>query len=138
MLTSYHCWIYENHKIESVEVLRESNRVSNKSNRNDSQIDKKHDTRSNTREICIPNTFFGKSNQDTGSEPPTKHRICSEFKAMEVSKRWEYAKKLKWCFRCLGESHQGQSCFRTRICGLDGCQEIHHRLLYTQTSSKQQ
>ena len=52
---------------------------------------------------------------------------------MEVSKRWEYAKKLKLCFRCLGEGYPGQSCFRTRICGLDGCQEVHRRLLHKQT-----
>ena len=54
---------------------------------------------SNTREI--PHTVFGKQNQGTGSEPPTKYQICklynkshgiwtcSEFKAMEVPKRWE-------------------------------------------------
>ena len=96
MLTRYHRWIYENHKIESVEVLREwvIQETSNKSSRNDLWIDKKHDTRSNTREV--PNTFFGRSNQDTGLEAPTKHRncklcnkshgiwTCSEFKAMEV------------------------------------------------------
>ena len=55
---------------------------------------------------------------------------------MEVSKRWEYAKKFKLCFRCLGEGHPGQSCFRTRICGLDGCQEVHHRLLHKQAVNK--
>ena len=54
---------------------------------------------------------------------------CSEFKELEVPKRWEYAKKLKLCFRCLGEGHLGQHCFRTRVCGLNGCQEVHHRLL---------
>ena len=50
--------------------------------------------------------FFGKQNQGirTGSEPPTKYRICnlcnkshgiwtcSEFQAMEAPKRWEYTK----------------------------------------------
>ena len=55
---------------------------------------------------------------------------------MDVSKRWEYAKKFKLCFRCLGEGHPGQSCFRTRICGLDGCQEVHHRLLHKQAVNK--
>ena len=55
---------------------------------------------------------------------------CSEFKELEVPKRWENAKKLKLCFHCLGEGHQGQHCFRTRVCGLEGCQEIHHRLLH--------
>ena len=57
---------------------------------------KKHDMRSNTREI--PHTFFGKQNQGIGLEPPTKYQICklcnkshgiwtcSEFKVTEVPK----------------------------------------------------
>ena len=45
-------------------------------------------------------------------------------------------KKLKLCFRCLGEGHPGQSCFRARICGVDGCQEVHHRLLHKQAVNK--
>jgi len=48
---------------------------------------------------------------------------------MEVSKRWECVKKFKLCFRCLDEGHQGQSCFRTRVCSLESCQEVHHKLL---------
>ena len=35
---------------------------------------RKHDIRSNTREI--PRTFFGKQNQGSGSELPTKYQIC--------------------------------------------------------------
>ena len=106
MLTWYHRWIYENHKIESVEVLREwviqETEIQTKAMETIYGLTRKPDARSNTREV--PNTFFGKSNQDTGSEPPTKHRVCklcnkshgiwncSEFKTMEVPKRWEYAK----------------------------------------------
>jgi len=55
---------------------------------------------------------------------------------MGVSKRWECAKKFKLCFRCLGEGHQGQSCYRSRLCGLDGCQEVHHRLLHSPVFKK--
>ena len=43
----------------------------------------------------------------------------------------ENAKKLKLCFRCLGEGHLGQYCTRTRVCGLSGCKELHHQLLHT-------
>ena len=56
---------------------------------------------------------------------------CGEFKQLDVSKRWENAKKLRLCFRCLGEGHLGQYCVRTRVCGLNGCKELHHRLLHT-------
>ena len=75
MLTRYHRCIYENHKIESVEVLREwviqETEFQTKAIEMIDGLTKKHDTRSNTREV--PNTFFGKSNQDTGLESPTKH-----------------------------------------------------------------
>ena len=36
----------------------------------------------------------------------------------------------------MGEGHLGQSCFRTRVCGLDGCQEVHHRLLHKHAVDK--
>ena len=39
--------------------------------------------------------------------------------------------KNRLCFRCLGEGHLGQYCVRTRVCGLNGCKELHHRLLHT-------
>ena len=53
---------------------------------------------------------------------------------MDVSKRWENAKKLRLCFRCLGEVHLGQYCTHTRVCGLGGCKELHHRLLHSDLS----
>ena len=34
---------------------------------------------------------------------------CSEFKGLKVPKRWKYAKKLKLCFRCLGEGDLGHT-----------------------------
>ena len=48
-----------------------------------------------------------------------------------MSKRWENTKKLRLCFCCLGEGHLGLYCARTRVCGLNGCKELHHRLLHT-------
>ena len=57
-------------------------------------------------------------------------------------KQWKYPKegstlkKSKLCFRCLGEGHSGQSCFRMRVYGLDGCTEVHHRLLHKQAVNK--
>ena len=150
MLTHYHHWIYENHKIESVEILREwviqETEFQTKAMKTIQGLTGKNDTRSNLREIS--HTFFGRSSSGFGSELQTKHQICkicgkshgiwacSDFKGMEISKRWEYAKKFKLCFRCLGEGHLGQSCFRTRVCGLDGCQEVHHRLLHKHTVDK--
>ena len=44
---------------------------------------------------------------------------------MDVQNRWECA---KFCFRCLGEDHQGQFCNRTRVCEI---KEVLHRLLHS-------
>ena len=51
---------------------------------------------------------------------------CPEFKQMDIQSRWDCAKQNKLCFRCLGDGHLGQFCNRTRVCGIDGCKEIHH------------
>ena len=56
--------------------------------------------------------------------------MCGNFKQLDVVKRWECAKQCKLCFRCLGDSHLGQHCNRTRVCGISGCKEVHHRLLH--------
>ena len=116
MLTRYHRWIYENYKIESVEVLREcviqETEFQTKTVETIQGLSRKHDVGSNTREI--PYTFFGKQNHGTGSEPSTtKFRICklcnksygiwtcSEFKAMEIPTRQEYAKNRNYALDVL-------------------------------------
>ena len=50
---------------------------------------------------------------------------------MDVSKRSELDKKLRLCFCCLGEGHSGQYCTPTKVCGLNSCKELHHRLLHS-------
>ena len=66
---------------------------------------------------------------------------CQVFKQMDATQRWAKAKKLELCYRCLRHGHQGRSCQRTRTCGIDGCEDNHHRLLHTssqkQTTSRQ-
>ena len=42
------------------------------------------------------------------------------------------AKLFQLCYRCLGEWHVGKKCPRSRQCGYEGCQELHHRLLHRQ------
>ena len=34
------------------------------------------------------------------------------------------------CFRSLDDEHYGKLCPNSKICGKNGCQEIHHRLLH--------
>ena len=40
------------------------------------------------------------------------------------------ARSNKLCYRCLGKSHYGEDCTKTRICGINGCKESHSCLLY--------
>ena len=150
MLASYHRWMYENHKEDSVEVLREwaiqesefqtraletiqglnAGRFVNKVNRE------------------TPHTYFGRSNfkPEFASEFRAKRTckvcgkqhgvwVCEDFKQLDTPKRWECAKKFKLCFRCLGEGHLGQHCNRTKVCGQSGCREVHHQLLHKDQQS---
>ena len=52
---------------------------------------------------------------------------------MDASKRWELAKKMRLCFRCLDGRHLGQYFTRTRVCGLNSCKS-YTTDCYTQTS----
>ena len=56
---------------------------------------------------------------------------CEKFKAMSVQERWDAAKRLHLCFHCLGGDHFGQTCVRTRICGINNCKDKRNRLLHT-------
>jgi len=43
------------------------------------------------------------------------------FKQLQVPDRWQLAKDKKLCFRCLGIFHNGSTCNRSRVCGIDRC-----------------
>ena len=58
-------------------------------------------------------------------------RMHPDFKQMDLQSRWDCAKQcIKLCFCCLGNGHLGQYCNQTRVCGIDNCKELHHRLLH--------
>ena len=92
--------------------------------------------------------FFGKSHtkSDVGAQRQYSSRTCRvcgkshgawacpEFKQMNVQNRWASAKQNKFCFCCLGEGHQGQFCNRMKVCGINNCKEVHHRLLHSGSS----
>ena len=40
------------------------------------------------------------------------------------------AKKLGLCYCCLGKGHLSETCHWSRECGIDGCQEHHHRIVH--------
>ena len=55
---------------------------------------------------------------------------CVQFKQLDIRQRWDVARSNKLCYRCLGRSHYGEACTKTRICGINGCKESHNRLLH--------
>ena len=61
-----------------------------------------------------------------------KHPIwkCDMFKGMEHRKKWETAKKLGLCYRCLGKRRLSDPCTLNRECGIDGYKNRHHQLLH--------
>ena len=61
---------------------------------------------------------------------------CQDFTEASVGSRWDIARSMKLCFRCLGEDHQIQGCSENRVCGVNGCQRQHHRLLHRQNEGR--
>ncbi|XP_065895432.1 uncharacterized protein [Dysidea avara] len=149
MLSGYHRWIFENHKRESVESLREW--VIQEVEFQTKALEAVHGfstVKSGRYEVKkfkkdVPYSFFGKSNvKQVTNEDRQSSRVCGvcskphgawacpDFKQMDLQNRWDCAKQCKLCFCCLGDGHLGQYCNRTRICGIDNCKEVHHRLLH--------
>ena len=61
---------------------------------------------------------------------------CAKFMHLSLPDRWDTAKELQLCFRCLGDNHFGRSCPRSRQCGQNGCRELHHKLLHKSESTE--
>ncbi|XP_062538728.1 uncharacterized protein LOC134207003 [Armigeres subalbatus] len=74
--------------------------------------------------------------QSGGSERPCmvcrigghKPKDCSVFRAKSLENRWKIAQELHFCRRCL-YPHGKWPC-KASLCGTDGCQQRHHRLLH--------
>ena len=62
---------------------------------------------------------------------------CDKFKDLPVQERWNTAKRLKLCFRCLGGDHHGQTCVRTRVCAINNWKDNHYRLLHVSKEQTQ-
>lgn len=47
-------------------------------------------------------------------------------------------KKRKLCFRCLGDGHRGETCFRSKICGITGDHRMLHEDLVARVNTEVQ
>ena len=147
MLARYHRWIFEHNKEESVLALREW--IIQES---EFQTIATETVRGFTKAPSRPaprygnqRTFFGEAKSGRNSQKipcqdcGMNHGIwnCPEFNRRRVADRWKVAKQNQLCYRCLAQGHQGKACPRSRPCGLDGCTDLHHRLLHKEEHTKQ-
>ncbi|KAL4238005.1 hypothetical protein ACF0H5_002716 [Mactra antiquata] len=63
---------------------------------------------------------------------------CSKFKQLYPEQRWEKAKQLNLCFRCLGSGHTGSKCNKMKQCGINDCKKNHNRLLHSEKTENLQ
>ena len=155
MLARYHRWIYENNKQESVFVLRtwvvqESEFMTIASETvNGFTVKTARDTSSNSAEkYGNQHSFFGETTASCRKQTLScnvcgeneNHCIlsCSGFLQKSVPDRWNTAKQCRLCFRCLEVGHCGKFCPRSRQCGINGCQKLHHQLLHKLKTTRPQ
>ena len=149
MLSTYHRWIFERQKRESVESLREW--VLQEAEFQTKALEAVHGLADIRQENVEIRKFRRKIHTHSLEDLVQKlilvqidnNQECVESAANPMGhghvlnlNRWRYKKngtvlkKYKLCFRCLGDGHLGQFCNRTRVCGIDNCKEVHHRLLH--------
>ena len=140
MLAQYHRWIYENGRWQSVETLREFIIQEAEFQTVASETIRGLSKRGSKKDNGL--TFFGNTQKSSGNQRKVGFRPCKvcsghhgvwrceKFKAMSLPERWEAAKSLRLCYRCLGGDHSGEACVRSRICGINNCKNTHNRLLH--------
>ena len=155
MLAKYHRWIFETQTPESVEALKTlvfqessfqtiASETLNGFTRNSEHMHNSPPPVSQTWND--QRTFFGEliHSDNKGVKKMTcqlcgrNHKIwaCQKFIEKAVPVRWETAKRLKLCFRCLGDCHLGKACQNNQPCGRNGCQKLHHALLHSKDNRR--
>lgn len=143
MLARFHRWIAENDETESVETLRDwvnqESRYHTIAHETISGLNAKTSQSNNSIQSSrkpVQRTFYSNKANSVAkcSQCGENHGIwnCPRFSALSINDRWNQAKQLNLCFRCLGSSHRAQSCKRTKKCEENGCQKTHHKLLHTE------
>ncbi|MCG8076809.1 MAG: DUF1759 domain-containing protein, partial [Candidatus Thiodiazotropha taylori] len=141
MLARYHRWIFENDRSESVLTLRtwiiqesEFQTIASETVRGFTESDRNTHATQPIPKYRNQRTLFGETEDNSSlcQVCDRKHSIwsCHDFMQKSVSERWNIAKYLQLCFRCLGTSHFGKLCRRSRPCGINRCRQLHHKLLH--------
>ena len=141
LLAKYKQWICESRKSEDVNALREF-------------IDRESEFMTTASETIAgvlkdgtkrERTFLTDEDHSSRKKHTRKCELCKKhhglwkcenFKKMTANDRWNVATEHKLCFRCLGDGHRGESCFRSKTCGINGCRSHHHRMLHENPSPR--
>ncbi|KRY44072.1 hypothetical protein T03_4913, partial [Trichinella britovi] len=59
-----------------------------------------------------------------------KAEECEKFQQADLSVRRDMARIKEVCFRCLETGHMAKGCRAGQPCGVDGCRQLHHKLLH--------
>lgn len=94
-----------------------------------------------TYEKKKPGSFKSEQSSNTNSSGSSEKKCCPmckshehiaekcvEFTKLSVNERWKFVKEMKLCRRCL-VAHTRWPC-EGEVCGVQGCQKRHHRLLH--------
>ena len=134
MLANYNRWVFEQKNVEYIEtrrewIIQEAEFQTVAPETLCGLIGKRRDSL---------HTFFGWPS-GSGKPASTNCPLCKrdhpvwsgqEFKKMDVQSRWQKAKQLRLCYRCLGRKHKGRRCAQNCRCGIDGCQKTHNQALH--------
>ena len=128
MLKRYHRWIFETSSEENVLTLHEWIVQEAKFQVIAAETSQRISVPGNTSKTSgkrQSQTFYADSKPQVGCALcKGEHKIwnCDSFKQLPVKNKWEEAKKLKLCYRCLGRNHCAVKCKKTRQCGVNNSQ----------------
>ena len=147
LLARYHRWVFENSASGSVLTLRTwviqesefqtvaTETVHGLTGQSSNQASQPFYRNNNQQAFFGETTEEGRRGKSIECQLcKEQHRIwnCQHFADKSVTEQWNLAKLFQLCYRCLGEWNVGKKCPRSRQCGYEGCQELHHRFLHRQ------
>ena len=129
MLASYHRWVFECEKAESVETLREW--LLKEADYHTIALETVHGLGVYCNRGGSRSSWKSHGNQCVVCTKDHEVEECDHFIDKTVKERWESARMYGLCFRCLQRNHIGRVCTQNRLCGINNCQHNHHKLLHS-------
>lgn len=142
LLSKYKQWVSDNHRTENVSTLREF--IDRESEFLTTALETisgvlKESPKKERNSPTAGSSFVTRNSSLDKKKPSQACKVCNgqhgiwsceSFKRMTAPKRWEVATGHTLCFCCLADGHRGEECFRSSVCGQNGCRSYHHRMLH--------